>query len=259
MIFVWTGRGEWIMYSILLSGGVAVGLDQWLLAPGERIWPYSMAFGWLGCSGGTGIARPLQPGQARAQFRDGLRAIQAPEPLFVLDPGRILGPVLPRAGGLYPRHASSGSGAMTINRVPVRQWKHREFGGPDPWAANRPTRWSVVVFRMVPKSMVERASCDAQCVSSDSNEIPRKYAIGIYAEGNGRYRILPRAVADAWRRHEIPDQNLPGLLYQGEEKLRLKDDLPGPPQGLALVHAVVVAGTALGIFAFYVRLLILAS
>lgn len=62
MIFVWTGRGEWIMYSILLSGGVAVGLDQWLLAPGERIWPYSMAFALAGLfSVGLGLHARFSP------------------------------------------------------------------------------------------------------------------------------------------------------------------------------------------------------
>ena len=45
---------------------------------------------------------------------------------------------------------------MNFNRVPVRQWKHREFDGVDPWAENRPVRWSIVTFRMVFASLVAR-------------------------------------------------------------------------------------------------------
>lgn len=146
---------------------------------------------------------------------------------------------------------------MNFNRVPVRQWKHREFDGVDPWATNRPVRWSIVTFRMVPVSMVRSAACDRQSAPSETNDIPKKYAIGVYVESNGRYRILPRALATAWRRREVLDPDLPRLLYQGEEQLRRKNDQPGPPRGRALVHAIVVGIIALGIASYYVRLLIL--
>ena len=146
---------------------------------------------------------------------------------------------------------------MNFSRVPVRQWKHREFDGLDPWEANRPVRWSVVTFRMVAKSMVRGAVSDPQSVPSESNDIPKKYKIGIYAEANNRYRILPAALAKAWRGRQVFDQDLPRLLYQGEEGLRLKNDQPGPLSGRPLLHAIVVGVVALGIFGYYIWLVIL--
>jgi hypothetical protein len=148
---------------------------------------------------------------------------------------------------------------MNFNRLPVRQWKHREFEGLDPWAANRTARWSIVTFRMVPASMVAIAVCDPQNLPAESNAIPKKYAIGICQETNGRYRILPAALAAAWRAHQVPDRDLPGLLYRGEEPLRRQNDLPGPPSGRALWHAILVAAVALGMFGYYLRLLLVTS
>lgn len=145
---------------------------------------------------------------------------------------------------------------MNFNRVPVRQWKHRVFDGFDPWAANRRVRWSIVMFRMVPQSMVRITVCDSQSVPSESNDIPRKYAIGIYAEEYDRYRILPAALAESWRTGQVSDQDLPGLLYQGEEGLRLKNDQPGPLAGRPLLHAILVGISALGLLSYYVLVLI---
>ena len=146
---------------------------------------------------------------------------------------------------------------MNFNRVPVRQWKHREFNGFDPWAANQPVRWSIVTFRLVPESMVQSAACDQQSVSSDSNDIPKKYAIGVYAEVSGRYRILPRGLAAAWRANQVQDRDLTRLLYEGEESLRRKNDQPGPLAGGALLNAILVGVTALLMFGYYLRVVFL--
>ena len=148
---------------------------------------------------------------------------------------------------------------MNFNRVPVRQWKHREFDGFDPWAANRPVRWSLVTFRLVPVSMVQGAACDSQTVPSESNDIPKKYAIGLYAEASGRYRILPRTLAAAWRARRVLDQDLAELLYKGEEPLRRKNDQPGPLAGPALLEAILIGVIAIGIFGYYIRLVLLSS
>ncbi len=143
---------------------------------------------------------------------------------------------------------------MKFNRVPVRQWKHREFDGADPWDADRPARWSIVTFRMVPESMVRITVCDRQCVNSERNDIPRKYAVGLYLERNGRYRIFPRAVAKAWRAGQVADQNLPRVLYEGEEGVRRQNDLPGPLAGAALRKTLLLGTAAVGMFGYYLWL-----
>jgi len=145
---------------------------------------------------------------------------------------------------------------MNFNSVPVRQWKHREFDSPDPWAAGRPTRWSIVAFRLVPQSLVDRAARDPQPVPSESNAIHKRYFIGICAEDGGRYRILPSALAQSWRARQVQDHDLPRLLYQGEDRLRRKNDSPGPLAGRPLLRANLIAVVALAIFACYLRLLI---
>lgn len=43
MIFVWTGKGWWIPSSLMISIVLMMGVDQYLLAPGRRIWPVTMA------------------------------------------------------------------------------------------------------------------------------------------------------------------------------------------------------------------------
>jgi hypothetical protein len=108
---------------------------------------------------------------------------------------------------------------------------------------------------MVPKSMVQSTVHDFQTVPSESNDIPKRYAIGLCA-GQGRYRILPQALDAAWRRGEVLDRDLPELLYQGEAPLRLKNDRPGPLSGLALWHAIGVGVVALGLFNYYLYLLL---
>ncbi len=140
---------------------------------------------------------------------------------------------------------------MILTRVPVRQWIHREFEGVDPWAANRPVRWSIVTFRMVPKSMLAVAACDAQTVPSETNDIPKKYAIGICQGVKGRYRILPKALAAAWRGGQVQDPDLARLLYESEAALRSQDDQPGPLTGRGRVHAILLGAIALGIFGCY--------
>ena len=146
---------------------------------------------------------------------------------------------------------------MNFSRVAVRQWKHREFNGFDPWAANRPVRWSIVTFRRPPVSMVAQTVCDPQCVPSESNDIPKKYAIGIYSEASGRYRIFPRSLAAAWRARQVIDQDLPRLLYEREEPKRRRNDHPGPPAGRELVNPILVGLAALGMLSYYIRLLLL--
>lgn len=148
---------------------------------------------------------------------------------------------------------------MNLNRVPVRQWKHREFEGVDPWAGGRPVRWSIVTFRIVAEWAVSRTVQDQQMVRSESNGIPKKYAIGLYGETTGRYRILPSALARVWREGRVPDHDLPGLLYQEETALRRKNDTPGPLSGWALSQALAIGATALAIFGYYLYMLTLSS
>jgi hypothetical protein len=48
MIFVSTGQGGWIPGSLILSICLMMGLDQWLLAPPLRFWPFTMSIALAG-------------------------------------------------------------------------------------------------------------------------------------------------------------------------------------------------------------------
>ena len=147
---------------------------------------------------------------------------------------------------------------MNFERIPVTQWKHRQFDATDPWARNQPTRWGIVVYRLVAKSMLP-GHVDEQSVPSEANDVPKKYYIGIHAEQSGRYRLLPGALANDWRAGQVQDQDLPRLLYQGEAPLRRENDEPGPLSGRPLLHAWLIGVAALGIFACYLCLVMLSS
>jgi hypothetical protein len=77
MIFVWTGQGGWIPGSLIVSLILMMGVDKWLLAPGQRIWPVTMAFALaglfcvgLGLHGRFSPARNVRdPATGRVRFK----------------------------------------------------------------------------------------------------------------------------------------------------------------------------------------------
>jgi hypothetical protein len=133
---------------------------------------------------------------------------------------------------------------VSLNRVPVYQWTHREFDGTDPWAEDRPVRWSVVAYRMLSETFVAGASPAAQVVPSESNAVPGKFAMGIFARVSGRYRVFPNALQDLWRAGRVPDDDIPWLLHQIEQPLRRSDY---PSGTLPLV--MLFLGIAFAVFA----------
>jgi hypothetical protein len=139
--------------------------------------------------------------------------------------------------------------------IPVHQWTHREFDGVDPWANNQPVRWSVVVYRMV-SEMIANVALPAtkQTVRAESNEVPKKFAIGIFAKAHNRYRVLPLVLQDLWRAGKVRDEDLPWLLNKIEQRLWRRDYPPNPLQPLMLVYAImfgVFTAIALGAYLFF--------
>ncbi len=134
--------------------------------------------------------------------------------------------------------------SISLIRVPVYQWTHREFDGTDPWAGERPVRWSVVAYRMIGETFVNGASPSAQAVPSESNAVPGKFAMGVFARASGRYRVFPNALQDLWRAGRIQDEDIPWLLHRIEQPLRRSDY---PSGTLPLV--MLVLGISCGVFA----------
>ena len=46
MLWLWTssGRGNWIAGSLILALALMLGIDRYVLAPGDRVWPVTVAF-----------------------------------------------------------------------------------------------------------------------------------------------------------------------------------------------------------------------
>lgn len=135
---------------------------------------------------------------------------------------------------------------LRLNPVPVFQWTHREFTAGDPWAADRPVQWSVVVYRMLAESVVAQTRCATRSVPVESNDVPRKFAVGVYARAHNRYRVLPLALQDAWRSGEIRDRDLPWLLHRIEGPLRISDYPPGLLSRVLAAYTLIFGIVAVG-------------
>jgi len=62
MIFISSGKGGWIFGSLFLAVLVMMGVDQYLLAPGKRMWPVTAALAFSGLfSIALGLHGRLQP------------------------------------------------------------------------------------------------------------------------------------------------------------------------------------------------------
>jgi len=119
---------------------------------------------------------------------------------------------------------------LKFNPVPVYQWTHAEFSGPDPWSNesnDQFVKWSVVVYQILPESFVAQTPVMKRPASSERKSIPKKCAIGIYSREHNRYRVLPLALQDLWRAGKVEDRDLPRLLQLIEEPLRITDYPPG--------------------------------
>jgi hypothetical protein len=133
---------------------------------------------------------------------------------------------------------------LSLNLVPVYQWTHREFIGPDPWADGQPVEWSVVVYRMVGQSFLNAAPAARRSVSSESNLLPRPLVVGIFARAHNRYRILPLALQQLWRDGRVADRDLPWLLHTVEDKLWITDYPPARAALALKLACVACAGIA---------------
>lgn len=150
---------------------------------------------------------------------------------------------------------------IRFNPVPVYQWTHAEFAGPDPWSDGEIVKWSVVVYQLISESFVAQTPVMKQPASSARNSIPTKCAIGIYAREHNRYRVLPLALQDLWRAGKVEDRDLPSLLNVIEEPLLITDYPPGQmartmkiyafafPVIALLAVAAGLSGTAVVLFA----------
>ena len=121
---------------------------------------------------------------------------------------------------------------MRLNAIPVHQWTHRQFVGPDPWAGGQLVTWEVVVYSLLGQAFVQSTPLAECAVPAHSNDIPTELAVGIYNRPNNRYRVLPLALQDMFRAEKIQDRDLPWLLHEVEDPLKLIDY---PPAGLPLL------------------------
>ena len=67
---------------------------------------------------------------------------------------------------------------ISLNMVPVPQWTHREFQAPDPWAQDLPTRWQLVVCRLVSETFAATAAARApRQPPSEGRKLPRSVSL----------------------------------------------------------------------------------
>jgi len=79
MIFISRGKGGWIFGSLFLSLIVMMGVDQYLLGAGDRIWPVTAALALSGLFGiALGIHGRLQPKRLVLEPDTGRELIRRP-------------------------------------------------------------------------------------------------------------------------------------------------------------------------------------
>ncbi len=112
---------------------------------------------------------------------------------------------------------------MNLNQLPVRVRTLSRFRAAHPWFDNQPTEWTLDVYKMVPEYVAARAAPVAESPAGDLT--PLDY-LGIRAELDGRYHILPGSLADLWKTKEITTEDLPRLLRAVEPRLEQSDFSP---------------------------------
>ena len=114
---------------------------------------------------------------------------------------------------------------MNLNQLPVRVRTLSRFRAAHPWFDNHPTDWSLDVYKMVPEYIAENAAPVAASPAPTGDLKPRDY-LGIRAELDGQYHILPGSLADLWKTKQVATEDLPRLLRTAEPRLEQSDFSP---------------------------------
>jgi hypothetical protein len=141
----------------------------------------------------------------------------------------------------------SSQTVISLRRVLIPQWKHREFEADDPWSGAHHARFALVVCSAVPSNMVHAARKFLQTVGPESNAVPGKLIVCV-ARGE-TLLPLPVAVRALWRDGEVQDADLPRLLKAAEPLVK-KGDLPHTTRAPALLWIAISYGV-LGVVAFF--------
>jgi hypothetical protein len=142
---------------------------------------------------------------------------------------------------------ASSQTVISLRRVLIPQWTHRDFEADDPWSGARGVRFALVVCSAVPSNMVHAARKFLQTVGPESNAVPGKLVVCL-ARGD-TLLPLPVALRALWRDGEVQDADLPRLL-QSAEPLVKSGDLPHTTRAPALLGIAIAYGI-LGPVAFF--------
>lgn len=114
---------------------------------------------------------------------------------------------------------------MNLNQLPVRVRTLSRFSAAHPWFDNQPTEWSLDVYKMVPAYVAKNAAPVAASPAPGGDLKPSNY-LGIRAELDGQYHILPGSLADLWKTKRVATEDLPRLLRAVEPRLEQSDFSP---------------------------------
>lgn len=92
------------------------------------------------------------------------------------------------------------------------------FAANDPWNGSRQTRFTIEVYKMVPKVWGLKAVADRKWLGPDF--------FLIRSEMDGRKHWLPESLAELWRTKRVPTAALPRLLHELEPHLRKSSYFP---------------------------------
>jgi hypothetical protein len=79
MIWVSSGKGGWVFWSLFLTLGLMMGLEHYFLPPGGRPWPLSLAFAISGLfSVGLGLFARFSPPRLILERKTGRELMRRP-------------------------------------------------------------------------------------------------------------------------------------------------------------------------------------
>lgn len=154
---------------------------------------------------------------------------------------------------------------MRLNTQPVRVRTADRFFAPNPWDAHNPTlpaEWSVEVYAIVNVDLVHqfvsnlgrKAHAGSAKTKNSRTNLAGMQTLGIRSDADGRYHLLPQALAEMWQRGEVESAQLPHLLRSVEQNLTKRDFLVTRTNtALKFLLAFFILG-ALGMVAAYLFL-----
>ena len=97
------------------------------------------------------------------------------------------------------------------------------FEAPDPWSGMQPARWTLSIYRVIAgndRGLFTQYAADKQRETRDGKNLDPDDTLGIRAEAQAKYHLLPRAMVRLWQEGKVPTEALPRLAAAMEPKLR---------------------------------------